>query len=94
MRHRLSIRELPGWAPFLERDPSLLPRVFRSPSPNHGERMIGKRYMRGCTKNFGPGPESESGQVFRTRSQAGFSMSEWVRTDWMSSMSEWPRGTR
>lgn len=37
-----------------------LPRVFRSPSPNHGERMIGKRYMQGCTKILGPARKKSS----------------------------------
>jgi len=89
MRHRLSIRELPGWAPFLERDPSLLPRVFRSPSPNHGERMIGKRYMRGCTKILGPA-RKKSGPKWSSL----FSPNSKVSMKWMYPMTEWPMGVR
>ncbi len=86
MLHHLSIRELPGRARFRERDLSLLLRVFRSPSPNHGERMIGKRYMRWCTKKLRPGPEeaTEKGSSLSDRIQRerGWTM------EWMSSMSK------
>ena len=73
MLHHLSIRELPGRARFREGELSLLLRVFRSPSPNHGERMIGKRYMRWCTKNYGPARKrrTEKGSSLSDRIQNG-----------------------
>ncbi len=53
-----------GWEPVYPRAsgpgvfPSLgraqLPRVSRPPSPNHGERVVGKRYMRWCRKGSSP----------------------------------------
>ncbi len=71
MLHHPSIRELPGRAGFREDYLSLLLRVFRSPSPNHGERMIGKRYMQWCTKNYGP--------ARKKRTERGASLSDRIQ---------------
>jgi len=47
-RHRTQcLRALPGRAEFRLPGRPHLPRVSRPPSPNHQERVVGKRYSRG-----------------------------------------------
>ena len=79
MLHHPSIRELPGRAGFREGELSLLLRVFRSPSPNHGERMIGKRYLRGCTKQSSarPGSKGRKSSGVQTRSERERRDAQW-----------------